>query len=283
MNWSNYHCHSNYCDGKGVLEDYIKEVLMQGIKSFGFSSHAPVPFELVWAMSQRKLSNYINEIDELKEKYKKNIQIYTGLEVDYIPGTMEPMHQDIVELSLDYTVGSVHFVGQFQDGTYFEVDKSRQVFVKAIDQLFSGNVRSLIQRYFELVRKMLTESKPTILGHLDKIKIHNTAGMLFDANANWYMDEMRHTLEVLATSGTILEVNTRGLYKKKSNETYPSKWVLGEALKKDIPVTINSDAHHPKEITSNFKSAASILREIGYRSTYQLWDGEWKKSYLKPV
>jgi len=280
MNWSNYHVHSHYCDGKGSLEDYVKEALGQGIKTLGFSSHAPLPFETLWAMPQGQLASYVNEITALKEKYKENIQLYAGLEVDYIPGIIGPKDKSITQLSLDYTVGSVHYVDQFPDETYAEADGSRQVFVNAIDQIFSGEVKRLVKRYFELVRNMLTESKPTILGHLDKLKIHNTAGILFDENENWYKDEVMYTLEVLATSGVILEVNTRGLYKKKCKETYPSQWVLEEALKKDVPVTINSDAHHPRETTYNFETAESILRETGYRFVYQIWDGKWKKSIL---
>ena len=280
MNWSNYHGHSNYCDGKGTLEDYVKASLACRMKSIGFSSHAPLPFETRWAMPEDQMTKYLNEIATLGKKYKKKIQLYAGLEVDYIPGLIGPDNENTIQRSLDYTIGSIHYVDQFPDGTRFTADGSRQIFINGIDQIFFGDVKLLVKRYFELVREMLTKSSPTILGHLDKIKMHNKAGIIFNENENWYREEILDTLEVLATSEVILEVNTRGLYKKKCNETYPSSWVLKEALKKNIPITINSDAHHPREVASYFESTISKLREIGYRHIYQLWNGMWEANEL---
>ncbi len=280
MNWTNYHGHSNYCDGVGSLEDYVIEAINLGMKSMGFSSHAPLSLECPWAAPITQLPSYLKETRLLKEKYKEQIQLYVGLEIDYIPGIMGPLHQDIVDLSLDYSVGSVHFVDQFPNGTHFEADGSRQVFVNAIDEIFFGNAKKLVCRYYELIREMLTESTPTILGHLDKIKIHNVAAVLFDEQSNWYKDEIIHTLDVLADSGVILEVNTRGIYKNKCSETYPSPWILKQAFSKCIPVTINSDAHHTREIISNFEFAKSGLHDAGYQHIWQCWDGKWVEREL---
>lgn len=280
MNWTNYHGHSDYCDGVGHLEDYVNEAINLGIKSMGFSSHAPLSLECPWAVSIDQLPDYLKEARLLKEKHKNQIQLYVGLEVDYIPGIIGPMYEDIVDLSLDYNVGSVHFVDQFPDGTHFEADGSRQVFVNAIDQIFSGSAQKLVCRYFELIREMLNTSKPTILGHLDKIKIHNVAGVLFDENSDWYKNEIKMTLDTLARSGAILEVNTRGVYKKKCEETYPSPYILREAFEREIPVVINSDAHHPREIISNFDFARNTLLDAGYSTTWQLWNDKWVEQEL---
>jgi len=280
MNWTNYHGHSNYCDGVGHMEEYVKEAIQLGIKSMGFSSHAPLSLECLWAVPIAELPKYLKEARFLKEKYKKEIQLYVGLEVDYIPGIIGPMQADIVDLQLDYNVGSVHFVDQFPDGTHFEADGSRQVFVNAIEQIFSGSSQKLVCRYFELMREMLNTSKPTILGHMDKIKIHNVAGQLFDEDSEWYKNEIEITLDTLARSGVILEVNTRGLYKKKCMETYPSPEILKQAYKRQIPVIINSDAHHPREIISNFDFARNVLIDAGYSKTWQLWDNHWVESAL---
>ncbi len=276
MNWSNYHGHSHYCDGKGELEDYVKAALEIGIKTMGFSSHAPLPFDCLWTMREEDLPVYRKEITRLQEKYKEEIQLYASLEVDYIPGIMSPDHEIIRQLNLDYTVGSVHFIDNFPDGTPFEADGSREVFVDAIEQVFSGDAKKLVKQYYALMRQMLTETNPTILGHLDKIKIHNSPEVLYDENAPWYRDEVMQVLEVLARRDIIMEINTRGIYKKKCDATYPSAWIVKEAKKKNIRVTINSDAHHPREITGCFDIAADMLREAGYRETFRLWDGKWE-------
>lgn len=276
MNWSNYHGHSHYCDGKGELEDYVKAALEIGMKTMGFSTHAPLPFKCLWTMNKEDLPTYRAEITRLQEKYKGQIQLYASLEVDYIPEVMSPDHKIIKQLNLDYTIGSVHFIDNFPDGTPFEADGSRQIFVDAIDQIFSGDEKKLVRRYYALMREMLTDTNPTILGHLDKIKIHNSPEMLFDENAPWYRDEVMQVLEILADRNIIMEINTRGIYKKKCDATYPSAWIVKEAKKKNIRVTINSDAHHPREITVCFDIAADMLREVGYRETFRLWNGDWE-------
>ena len=86
-----------------------------------------------------------------------------------------------------------------------------------------------------------------------------------------------NTLEAIAKTEAVMEVNTRGLYKKRATETYPSKWVLEEAYKLDIPVQINSDGHTPDEILGEFETAASLLVDVGYDACVILIDGEWQE------
>ena len=43
-NLTNYHSHSLYCDGRASMEDFVRFALSEGFTSYGFSSHAPLPF-----------------------------------------------------------------------------------------------------------------------------------------------------------------------------------------------------------------------------------------------
>ena len=43
-NLTNYHSHSLYCDGRAGMEDFVRFALSEGFTSYGFSSHAPLPF-----------------------------------------------------------------------------------------------------------------------------------------------------------------------------------------------------------------------------------------------
>lgn len=65
-------------------------------------------------------------------------------------------------------------------------------------------------------------------------------------------------------SSLTITLNTRGYYKGITKEFYPGKWVLEKCFNFDIPVTISSDAHHPKDIDNNFEEAASLLLKIGF-------------------
>jgi histidinol-phosphatase (PHP family) len=62
-----------------------------------------------------------------------------------------------------------------------------------------------------------------------------------------------------------VEVNTRGVYKKKTPFPYPSPFILKHLLDMNVPIMLNSDAHHPREITNHFSETAEMLSQIGFR------------------
>lgn len=276
MSWTNYHSHCHYCDGKYGPEQYIVSAIEKGLIAYGYSSHAPVPFETVWTMKKEKAPAYVAEIHQLKEKYKGDIQVYCGLEVDYIPHVTGPKSKAIIGLGLDYTVGSVHFVEYFPDGKGWEIDGSHQLFLDGLHQIFKGDSKKAVTRYFELTRQMVEQECPDVIGHIDKIKIQDEEGRLFSQQADWYQQEIDKTLDVIAQTGAIIEVNTRGIYKKKTRETYPGKQILEKIFQLGIPVTINSDCHHPDEITASFEEAAALLTGIGFKQVKVLLDGQWQ-------
>ena len=269
--WSNFHTHSTYCDGKASLSANVEAGRHQ-LRSLGFSSHAPVPFDCPWTMKKEALQPYILEINALK-KSNPQMEIYAGLEVDYIPNVTGPrsfQHQ------LDYTIGSIHFVDAFPDGTAWEADSPYGNFLKGLEKIFHNKIRGVITRYFELTRQMLEEGPPDVLGHMDKLKIHNKGKPLYDESESWYRHEVKKTVDTIKESGTIVEVNTRGLYVKKSDTPYPSPWILELLHAKNIPVTLNSDAHHPDDLINQFSETATLLKKIGFKKLSVLSQGEWK-------
>jgi histidinol-phosphatase (PHP family) len=62
-----------------------------------------------------------------------------------------------------------------------------------------------------------------------------------------------------------VEVNTRGLYKKRSDTFFPGTAILGQIHHLKIPVTLSSDAHQPKELDGYFPEAIQVLKEIGFK------------------
>ncbi len=228
-------------------------------------------------MKREAAHAYMAEINTLKQKYGNQIQLYRGLEVDYIPGITGPKSKPILDLGLDYTVGSIHFVEAFPDGRRWEIDGSHQVFLDGLQQIFEGDIKRAVKRYFELTRQMVEQECPDIIGHIDKIKIQDEEGKLFSTEANWYQKEVLQTLQIIADAGAMIEVNTRGIYKKKTTEIYPGKWVLQQIYQLGIPLTLNSDAHHPEEIISNFQEAAGLLHSIGFQHLNILLDGTWQQ------
>lgn len=268
--WSNFHTHTTYCDGKGSLKDCLQ---ISGIKSIGFSSHAPLPFGTAWAMRAEHLQDYLQEIKNLRIE-EKSIELYAGLEVDYIPGIIAPTNFN----NLDYTIGSIHFVDAFPDGQPWEIDGFHSLFLEGLQTLFHNKPREAWSRYFELTREMIRQAPPTTLGHLDKMKIQNLNSTLFDEQELWYREEIKQTIDSLKGTNIIVEVNTRGLYQKKSATTYPSPWILAQIKAAGIPVTLSSDAHHPKQLFNEFSETAQLLKSIGFKQLSILLQGTWQRA-----
>lgn len=272
---TNYHSHSHYCDGKGSLEDQVQGAIAQRLTALGFSSHSPVPFDNLWSMKAERLEAYLTEIALLKEKYQSQIELYAGLEVDFLPTA----HDRSFLPKLDYHIGSVHYVGQDQHGQPWEIDGSSVAFLQCLDTLYEGDIRQVIEKYYALIRQMVETTQPDIVGHLDKIKMHNAARLLFEESEKWYVAVVEATLEVIAQNGIMVEINTRGHY-KRGLDLYPSPWIIARMATLQIPICINSDSHRPDEISASFAYAYEAAYKAGYRSKRVLLGGKWGEVML---
>jgi histidinol-phosphatase (PHP family) len=271
--WANYHSHSKYCDGKGELAEYIEAARKAGIKTMGFSSHAPVPFDCKWTMKKENLPLYLKDFEILK-KSTRDIEIYKSLEIDFIPGVVSPFeYKD----ELDYLIGSIHFVEQLPDGRQWEIDNTHAVFLEGLEKIFRNNFQEAIVRYFELTQEMIFSAAPDIIGHLDKIKMQNVDGKFFSEDDVWYRDEVTKLVNLLAQADTIVEVNTRGIYQKKTRDPYPSPWILEMVRKKNMRITISSDAHLSEDLTNQFPEMAKLLSDLGFKTLTVMHEGRWKQ------
>jgi len=268
---TNYHSHSHYCDGKGTLEEQVQGAIAQGLRAFGFSSHSPVPFDNKWSMKAERLDDYLAETKVLKAKYKDQIELYTGLEVDFVPEKCAPSNF----LILDYCVGSVHYVELNLLGRPWEIDGSSVEFLECLDTHYEGNIQVVIQKYYGLIRQMVETSPPNIVGHLDKIKMHNTTRFLFKESESWYAEQIEETLQAILRAGIIVEINTRGNY-KRGLDLYPSPWIIRRMNELNIPICINSDSHRPEEITASYPLAYQTVQALGYRELRVLLENKWQ-------
>jgi len=274
--WVNYHSHTKYCDGTDTPEQYIEEAIRKGLPAYGFSSHGPVNFETEWCIPDPMLQKYISQINSIKERYGDQIEVYLGMEVDFIPGVAGRTRHLLHDLTLDYFIGSVHFVDSFDEGIHWNIDTSFGLFMKGLDKIFNHDFRKAAIRYYEIVRQMIWEDRPHILGHMDKIKMFNGHGDLFDESEKWYTDQVDLTIQVIKECNTIVEINTRGYYRYGQNDLYPGSSIIKKLVKADIPLMINSDAHKPEEITLGMDFAAGELRKAGAREIYALQHGKFR-------
>lgn len=273
-NWINFHTHCNFCDGDEEPEKFVKKAIKEGMAGLGFSSHAPVSFETEWTMRKENLKDYINTIDILKKKYQDKLSIYTGLEIDYVLGLGKIC--DIDFSKIDYAIGSVHFLGSDGFKGDWSIDYNNDEFAKGIQRDFQGNVRKAVEVYYYTIQDMALKGEIDIVGHFDIIKMNNKDDRYFCEDESWYISLVEDTLKVVSKYGLIIEVNNGGITRGKTDSLYPSNWILERCCKKNIPITISSDAHRPEYIAYGFDKTAKVLKDIGFKEIYVLEHSQWK-------
>ena len=281
----NLHTHTRFSDGSSEPETYIEEAILQGFSTLGFSDHSPVPFENTFAIREEELMKYGQAIKKLQQSEivnrKSEINILLGLEIDYIPGVTRSFSEYRELLQLDYTIGSVHLVRNSDPSSLWFIDgPDIAIYDKGLQEVFNGDIRKGVTAYYRQIREMVAGQKPDIVGHLDKIKMYNR-DRYFSEDDAWYVQQVDETLDQIEETGCIVEINTRGLYKKRSDTLFPGPAILKKLLARNIPVTLSSDAHKPHELSLLFDETKDLLSAMGFRELMNLTPGGWECVSLK--
>lgn len=275
MKLTNYHTHCHFCDGKGSAEEVLEKAKQLGYQALGFSSHAPLPFANDYSMQQQDLTRYIKTINALKNQ--QQIEVYLGLEIDYLQDYIQPADSKWRELGLDYVIGSVHAL-------LFSAEKNDMLSVDGLDDdvdyllydVYQNNSRKLVEDYYQKVTDLCRSGGFDILGHYDLVKKHNRRLNFFDESASWYRDVAISSLDSVAKSGVIMEVNFGGMLRGATDDVYPPLWLLKEAFQRHIPVQINADAHAPHHLGVHQEYCRDLLLQAGYQTQRVLLDKKWQ-------
>ena len=278
----NLHTHTNFSDGSSPPEDYVKEAICQGFDILGFSDHSPVPFENTFAIREENLQKYIKEIGQLKKRSSNgqntpHLNILLAMEIDYIPGITRPFEYYRKMKVFDYFIGSVHLVkNESNENLWFIDGPDVRIYDSGLETIFSGNAKKAVTVYYRQLQEMIETQNPDILGHMDKVKMYNR-NRFFSEQDSWYISLVEETLDLAASAGCVIEVNTRGIYKKRSETLFPGPEILASILRRKIPVTISSDAHKPYELSLGFAEAKTTLIDLGFKSTWLKTMDNWKE------
>ena len=271
----NHHTHSYFCDGSFAPEEYVTEALRLGFSTLGFSSHAPVPFPNTFALKEERRKEYQLAIRELQHRYIDQLEIFLGLEIDYIPGVSRDFDFYRKDMRLDFVIGGVHLVKSEAAELWFIDGPSYEKYDSGLEEIFHGDIRKGVKTYYQSVCDMITTQKPDIVAHIDKIKMHN-GGRFFREDEPWYVAMVDEMLEVIAQSDCIVEINSRGIYKKRCPDLFPSLAILKKLHRLKVPITFSSDAHAPAELNIGLDICASTALEAGYKEVCCLSNGQWE-------
>lgn len=238
------HNHTTLCNhAKDSMEEYVLKAIENKTKFFGFSDHAPMKFDEDYRMKFENMAQYKQNVLDLKNKFKNNINILLGYEVDFLPNYMD---ERVLKAKCDYLIGSVHFLKSwgFDNPEYIDEYKNRD-----IDEVY--------KEYFLAIENMAKSGHFDIVGHIDLIKIFN-----FKPKKDIRI-LCKNTLKAIKDAGMIVELNLSG-YRKPVNELYPSDQILEQMAELDIPITFGSDAHAKDQVGLNADKAIAKAKKFGY-------------------
>ena len=240
----NLHNHTPLCNhAEGSIDAYIKAAIQKHTEVFGFSDHAPMDFDPKYRMTFSDMQQYEKDVRSAKKKYADKITILLGYEVDYLQGHMD---ERVLNADVDYLIGSVHFIDKWGfDNPEF------------IGRYENEDINAIWQKYFQAVESMAKSKLFDIVGHLDLIKV-------FKFMPTKDIKEIaKNALVAIKDADMVLEINAAG-YRKPIGEAYPSKDLLQEAYKLEIPITFSSDAHKPDQVGMFDKKVIQLAKEVGY-------------------
>jgi len=238
------HNHTTRCNhAKGSMESYIERAIELGIDIYGFSEHAPMNFDEHYRLKFSEMGLYTSEVEMLQEKYKGQIKILLGYEVDYLEGKMDSR---VLNADVDYLIGSVHFLDEWGfDNPEF------------IAEYQNRDIDTIWQEYFNAIEAMAKMGQFEIVGHLDLIKVFN------------FMPKKdirtiaTPALKAIKASNMVIELNSAGL-RKPVKEIYPSPLLLELAYELEIPITFSSDAHAIGQVGYRYSEAKELATKVGY-------------------
>ncbi len=244
----NMHTHSTHSDGVNTLDENIQEAIKRGFTAIGFSDHSYTAFDGYGCKDYRK---YVDEVNEMKEKYRGKINVYCGMEVDSWTDI-----EDIFD-ELDYRIGSVHSINV--NGNYYQVDSGVEVQIEAVENVFGGDQQRLVEEYYKEVTKNIRRLRPDIIGHFDLLTIF---GYIKDTKE--YREVALETVRNVIQYCNVFEVNTGGMARGRSDHPYPADFLLKEIKRLGGHVLLSSDAHEKEHLDFKFDDMLEKIRSLGY-------------------
>ena len=274
---TNYHTHTSYCDGRCQMRDHIRFAIDRGFTSLGFSSHAPLPFPTAWTMEWDRMDEYLAEFHRMRRTYGHRIELYIGLEIDYLDERHNPALPRFANLPLDYRIGSVHLLRD-PEGRIVDADLPADKFKRMVEEHFDGDVREAVRQYYTRSTAMLRHGGFDIVGHADKIHYNASYMRPGIMDEPWYDALVRSYFEDIARQGLQMEVNTKAY--QELGVFYPDARYFSFLHDLGIRIQVNTDAHYPDRIDSGREATLHALRRAGYRHVMELHDGKWTEAEL---
>jgi len=228
----NYHCHTYRCNhATSTSEEMILKAINEGYKELGISEHVCYKNKKqddTWRLKYNELNDYLEEISELKLKYKDKIKIFCGFESEWIESEKEWLISLFNNPKVDYFIFGNHFIDKIDEEDY-------------VGRICTNKIQ--LNRYVDNIERGLKSGIFSFITHPD---------LFMKAYTNWDIHTENASIRLIKLAikyDCPLEINGVGIMsgkRKIGNEyrfIYPHDnfWKLVEKYK--AKVIISNDAH----------------------------------------
>ena len=250
MGYSDLHTHTYFCDGKDSPEDMVLSAIEKGLDTIGILAHSYVEFDKDCSINEDRQTEFIDEVNRLKKKYKDKIKVLCGVEVDY--------YATSVADGYDYRLGSLHYFKI--DGKFYSLDISRPGFAELVDKKFGGDCLSACEEYYRLLADVPRKTKCDVIAHIDLVTKFNEGDKLFDTSHPRYVNAYRAAVDKLLEYNLPFEINTGAISRGHRTTPYPSPEILSYIKEKGGRLIISSDSHSKENIAYLFDKYEYLTR-----------------------
>ncbi|RUS20924.1 Polymerase/histidinol phosphatase-like protein [Endogone sp. FLAS-F59071] len=294
-----FHSHSGqFCShATGKLEEVVLEAIRKGFRIYGLSEHMPryeakelYPEEVeVWFSKKRNTANltvadlymtftsFLVEARRLQVKYRAQITLVIGTEIEYITPTYLLRLQELrAAHRIDYVVGSLHHVGGVP------IDYSRELYDQALAASIGSESRdedlvraALFERYFDEQCAMLEAVRPDVVAHFDLIRIFEpvkgmevTEGVWRKMTRNadivvgWVAPESHVGLEIFLYPLQFSDIKIPRLIPLLNLPQY--------IISRGGKLTLSDDSHGPADVGMHYAQLHDYLETMGIVTLYHL-------------
>ena len=248
------HCHTFYSKhAVGSVDELVCASIAAGVTVLTITDHAPFMVDSDNRLLETELEQYFTDIDNARRAYLGEITLLSGLELDYMPGTESYTRELLARYPLDFAIGSIHYV---------TLDHEPMAKVWELPKLAR---EAFLQRYFDSLQGLLESGLFDAVGHADSL--------LRGIPEAQFLRYFEPLLGTLAHSNIAWELNASGLRKTTLDPmsgqevdglwSYPSRTLLAHLIDINVPFTIGSDAHDPRDAGAGIAELMQALTPLG--------------------
>jgi histidinol-phosphatase (PHP family) len=260
--------HSRFSGGPDDVREIAEAAATQNFVAFGFTEHFQTPpMALSPDMALHdQLARFDDYVADVRAAQQDHPFILLSTEFEYIRGAFDWTREQVARWPFDYLVGSVHYL-RLGDADIL-IDWTRPRVDDALER--AGGPERLQLEYYQHLLELVSWRLAAVIGHFDLIKMLLTPEEA--ARTPAIEAAMMAVLEAMRDTGVAMDVNARGLL-KPCRCIYPDDWILTQAKRLGVPVTLGDDSHSAADVGLNLDVAVGAIARAGYEHVWLVRPG----------